>query len=68
MIRSIEKFNDLIGSRSRDLPAYRTVPQPTTLPRGPCEYIELYANKEERKTRQQPIPIVYRILKILVQN
>jgi hypothetical protein len=32
-IRSIEKFNDLIGNRTRALPARNTVPHPTTLPR-----------------------------------
>jgi hypothetical protein len=34
-IRSIEKFNDLIGNPTRDLPACSIVPQPTTLPRAP---------------------------------
>jgi hypothetical protein len=34
-IRSIEKSNDLIGNRPRDLPACSIVPQPTTLPREP---------------------------------
>jgi hypothetical protein len=33
-IRSIEKSNDLIGIRTRDLPACSTVPQPTTPPRA----------------------------------
>jgi hypothetical protein len=37
-IRSIEKSNDLIGIRSRDLPAFRIVPQPTTLPRVPITW------------------------------
>jgi hypothetical protein len=32
-ITSIEKSNELIGNRNRDLPAYSIVPQPTTLPR-----------------------------------
>jgi hypothetical protein len=32
-IKSTEKSNDLIGNRTRDLPACRMVPQPTTLPR-----------------------------------
>jgi hypothetical protein len=37
-IRSIEKSNDLIGNRNRDLPACSIVPQQTTLPRfPPCE-------------------------------
>jgi hypothetical protein len=33
-IRSTEKSNDLIGNRTRDLPARAIVPQPTTLPRA----------------------------------
>jgi hypothetical protein len=33
-IRSIEKSNDLIGIRTRDLPACSIVPQPVTLPRA----------------------------------
>jgi hypothetical protein len=32
MVRSIEKSNDLIGNRTRDLPACGILPQPTTLP------------------------------------
>jgi hypothetical protein len=32
---SIEKSNDLIGNRTRDIPACSIVPQPTTLPRAP---------------------------------
>jgi hypothetical protein len=38
-IRSIEKFNDFIGNRTRDLPARSIVPQPTTLPRAVGMYI-----------------------------
>jgi hypothetical protein len=34
-IRSIEKSHDLIGIRTRDLPACSVVPQPTTLPHAP---------------------------------
>jgi hypothetical protein len=34
-VRSIEKFNDLIGKRTHDLPACNIVPQPTTLPHTP---------------------------------
>jgi hypothetical protein len=34
-IRSIEKFNDLIGSRTRDITACSIVLQPTSLPRAP---------------------------------
>jgi hypothetical protein len=36
-IRSNEKFNDLIGNRTRDLPACTIMRQPTTLPRSPQE-------------------------------
>jgi hypothetical protein len=35
IIRSIKKFDDLIGNRTCDLPACSIVPQPTTLPRAP---------------------------------
>jgi hypothetical protein len=34
-VRPIEKSNDLIGNQTQDLPACSTVPQPTTLQRGP---------------------------------
>jgi hypothetical protein len=34
-VRSIEKFDDLIGIGTGDLPACSVVPQPTTLPRDP---------------------------------
>jgi hypothetical protein len=33
-INSIEKPNDLMGTRTRDLPACSIVPQPITLPRS----------------------------------
>jgi hypothetical protein len=31
----LKKFSDLIGNRSRDLPACSVLPQPSTLPRTP---------------------------------
>jgi hypothetical protein len=34
-LRSTEKSNDIIGNRTRDLPACSIVPQPTTLPCAP---------------------------------
>jgi hypothetical protein len=34
-LREIEKSSDLIGIRTRELPAFSIVPQPTTLPRAP---------------------------------
>jgi hypothetical protein len=33
--RSIENFNDLIGNRTHELPAFIIVPEPTTLPLAP---------------------------------
>jgi hypothetical protein len=36
-IMSIEKSNDHIGNRTRNLPAYIIVPQQTTLPRAPMK-------------------------------
>jgi hypothetical protein len=41
MIRSIEKFSDLIGNLIRGLPACSIVPQPTTLPRVPIYILVL---------------------------
>jgi hypothetical protein len=44
-IRLIEKINDLIVNRTRELPASSIVPQPTTLLRAPkeeyCSYMNL---------------------------
>jgi hypothetical protein len=44
-IRSVEKFNDFIGNRSRDLPACSIVPQPTTLPRAPNVVVTLRGDR-----------------------
>jgi hypothetical protein len=41
-IRSIEKSNDLIGTRTCDLPACSIVSQPTTLPGAPNEHSSGY--------------------------
>jgi hypothetical protein len=41
-IRSIENSNNLIGNRSRNLPACSIVPQPTTLPRAPSFYAAIF--------------------------
>jgi hypothetical protein len=35
MLGKLKKFNHLIGSRTRDLPACSILPQPTTLPPSP---------------------------------
>jgi hypothetical protein len=35
----IEKFSELIGNRTRDLPGCSTVPQPTTLASAPLRYV-----------------------------
>jgi hypothetical protein len=37
-MRSIEKYNGLVGNRTRDLPACSVVPQPTTLPHASTKY------------------------------
>jgi hypothetical protein len=37
-IKSIEKYNDLTGNRTRDFPACSIVSQSTTLPRAPLNY------------------------------
>jgi hypothetical protein len=34
-IGKLKMFNELTGTRTRDLPAHSTVPQPTTLPHAP---------------------------------
>jgi hypothetical protein len=39
----LKKFNDLIGNRTRDLPACGIVPQPTTLPRGALRQRQIHA-------------------------
>jgi hypothetical protein len=39
----MENFNDLIGTRTRDLPACHMAPQQSTLPRGP--YLSFRAKK-----------------------
>jgi hypothetical protein len=46
-IRSIEKSNELIGNRTRDLPACSIVPQPTTLPRETGIYFKVLNSKEK---------------------
>jgi hypothetical protein len=43
-IRSIENSNDLIESRTRDLPTCSIVPQPTTLPRAPSQLVASILN------------------------
>jgi hypothetical protein len=47
-IRSIKKSNDLIVTRTRDLPACTLVPQPTTLPRAPDKAF-IFKNNKTRK-------------------
>jgi hypothetical protein len=42
-VRSIEKSSDLIVIRTRDLPVYSIVPQPTTLPRAPDNELNINA-------------------------
>jgi hypothetical protein len=48
-IKSVEKSNDNIGKRTRDIPACSMVPQPTTLLRLPNKKYtkETYNSKED---------------------
>jgi hypothetical protein len=52
-IRSSEKSNDLIGIRTRNLPACSVVPRPTTLPRAhppqPEKMVVASGNTESKK-------------------
>jgi hypothetical protein len=41
-IRSIKKFNDLVGNRTHDFPACSIVSQPTALPRGSYKHTHMY--------------------------
>jgi hypothetical protein len=44
-MRSIEKSNDLIGNRTRNLLVCSIVPQPATLQRAPLVFIYAYRRK-----------------------
>jgi hypothetical protein len=52
MIRSNEKFSNLIGIRSHDFPGCSTVPQPTELPHAPILDINTY--KSQAAQRRTP--------------
>jgi hypothetical protein len=45
----LKKSNDLIVIRTRDLPACRIVPQPTTLPRAPPRSVRRKSGKGEQE-------------------
>jgi hypothetical protein len=42
---------DTIGNQTRDLPAYRTVPQPTALPRQTKQVRKKYIKETIQKTQ-----------------
>jgi len=44
---SMKKSNDTIGNRTRDLPAFSAVPQPTAPPRAPTSVIQLAKKKKK---------------------
>jgi hypothetical protein len=46
-IRSIKNCNNLIGNRTRDLPACSIVSQPTTLPRALTVYTFKFRSEED---------------------
>jgi hypothetical protein len=52
-IRSIEKSNDIIGNRTRDLLACSIVPQPTTLPRAPTAATTTTANNNNNNNTKE---------------
>jgi len=57
----MKKSNDIIGSRTRDLPACSAVPQPTAPPRAPTgKNFKTKSHKPE--TSDIKIPEVYSIL------
>jgi len=37
----MKKSNDIVGNRTRDIPACSAVPQPTAPPRAPIRYMKL---------------------------
>jgi hypothetical protein len=61
-IKLIEKSNNFVGNRTRDLPACSIVPQRTTLQRAPGEHNNLYNGSASvlgnihRETPTQSIP------------
>jgi hypothetical protein len=58
----LRKSNDFIGTRTRDLPIWSIVPQPTTLPRSP-NILDSRANINlERKTLSHGISYYYNVL------
>jgi hypothetical protein len=59
-IRSIEKCNDLIGTKTHNLLAYNIVPQPTTLPHSPSILIASL-NKKLNKINLAPYLNLHRI-------
>jgi hypothetical protein len=48
-----ENFNDLIGNRTRDLPACSIAPQPTTLLRTPLKMIMTYTDSTIKTDRKE---------------
>jgi hypothetical protein len=45
----MKNSNDKIGNRTRDLPTYSAVPEPTALPRTPFQYVEQMLNEMQRQ-------------------
>jgi hypothetical protein len=55
-IRWIEKFSDVIGNLTRNLPACSIVPQPTMLPRGPLYSLVYIETGHDLKTDSMLVP------------
>ena len=66
-IMSMKNFNDTIGDRTRDLPAWGAVPQPTTPPRTPC-FIKPLTPNDPNSGRTAPLTSKRCILYIYSTN
>jgi hypothetical protein len=43
---SMKKYNNIIGNRTRDLPTFSVVPQPTVLQRAPKQYCQSISRQQ----------------------
>jgi hypothetical protein len=66
-LRSIKKYNDFIGNRTRGLPACGIVPQPTTLQRAPFAVFSLPTQNCEHSSCVIMIVVNYKIWRGVLQ-
>jgi hypothetical protein len=67
-IKSLKNCSDSIGNRTRDLPACRTVHQPTAPPRTPFVYVMLSRNFRNVCLTRTPLHAVGPYTKVTFQN